>query len=167
MEKLIQSGQPSAFDLVWDVLVVGAGPSGLIASLALAVDSTQRVLLIDAGPDVGERHRDAMDSSEKPTERADYTMGVGGAGLYSDGKLCLSLEVGGGLKDELASGEKHRLLDTIASVFETLLDNGTLNFAPDGRVAVARSLAERAGLHFKFYDQFNRQGSSSRCATDE
>lgn len=59
----------------FDVVVVGAGPAGLSAAVELAphVDS----LLVDAGPLASDRAR------ETPS---DLLAGVGGAGLFSDGK---------------------------------------------------------------------------------
>jgi hypothetical protein len=58
---------------VFDVLVIGAGPAGLSA----AAEFPGRCLLVEAGPEARARDR---------TSSIDLLSGVGGAGLFSDGK---------------------------------------------------------------------------------
>jgi hypothetical protein len=58
---------------VFDTVIVGAGPAGLSA----AAESPGRTLLIEAGPPAGARNRH---------DARDLLSGVGGAGLFSDGK---------------------------------------------------------------------------------
>jgi uncharacterized FAD-dependent dehydrogenase len=60
-----------------DVLVLGAGPAGLAAGCA-AADAGAEVLVLEGGLAAEVRNRD------RP---ADLAQGVGGAGLYSDGKF--------------------------------------------------------------------------------
>lgn len=60
-----------------DVLIIGAGPAGLAAAAGLQ-DAAADVLIVDQGPPLGER--DA-------TNPEHLTTGVGGAGLFSDGKF--------------------------------------------------------------------------------
>jgi uncharacterized protein len=60
-----------------DAVIFGAGPAGLAAALA-AIDEGQRVVLLELGKEVRSRQR------YKPP---DLVTGVGGAGLYSDGKF--------------------------------------------------------------------------------
>lgn len=58
-----------------DVVVIGAGPAGLSAAAELA--RTHDCLLVDLGRDADQRDRD---------DAADILAGIGGAGLFSDGK---------------------------------------------------------------------------------
>lgn len=95
----------------WDVLVVGAGPAGLFAALGIAASSRSRVLVIDAGPDIDQRRH--VRSSDLGCE---LVSGVGGAGLFSDGKLCLSLGVGGELGAITTAATRARLLRSVAEV---------------------------------------------------
>ena len=73
----LSSAPASPDDAPLDVIVIGAGPAGLAASAHLALVS-DRTLLVDAGPSLAERDRYAARS---------LTVGVGGAGLFSDGKF--------------------------------------------------------------------------------
>lgn len=60
-----------------DVIVIGAGPAGLQAAATIS-RATERFLLVDAGRAIAHRDRHAA---------GDIVAGVGGAGLFSDGKF--------------------------------------------------------------------------------
>ncbi len=70
------------------VIVVGAGPGGLFASLRL-IELGLRPILIERGKDVRERKKDiaAISRTQKVDPESNYCFGEGGAGAYSDGKL--------------------------------------------------------------------------------
>lgn len=70
------------------VVVVGAGPAGLFASLRL-IEAGLRPIMIERGKDVHARRRDiAMISREHRVDsESNYGFGEGGAGAFSDGKL--------------------------------------------------------------------------------
>ena len=70
------------------VVVVGAGPAGLFASLRL-IEAGFRPILIERGKDVHARRRDiALISREHRVDpESNYGFGEGGAGAFSDGKL--------------------------------------------------------------------------------
>jgi len=70
------------------VVVVGAGPAGLFAALALARNGVG-VDVIDRGPDLAERGRAVARfvRTREPDPEANLLFGAGGAGTYSDGKL--------------------------------------------------------------------------------
>ena len=70
------------------VVVVGAGPGGLFASLRL-IELGLRPVLIERGRDVRERKKDiaAISRTHKVDPESNYCFGEGGAGAYSDGKL--------------------------------------------------------------------------------
>lgn len=76
----------------YEVIIVGGGPAGIFAALTLADLGFKSVLLLEQGKDL--KHRD----HHNPAERL---CGWGGAGAYSDGKLTLSTEVGGVLREFL------------------------------------------------------------------
>lgn len=70
------------------VIVVGAGPAGLFASLRL-IEAGFCPILIERGKDVHARRRDiALISREHRVDpESNYGFGEGGAGAFSDGKL--------------------------------------------------------------------------------
>lgn len=138
----------------WDVIVAGSGPAGLFAALGIASESDRKVLLIDAGSDIEQRQRAALQDPENPGDGT-YLKGVGGAGLFSDGKLCLSLEVGGNLRTTLTDTKKEQLLSTIASCFgvpRQYYDVPSDGAAPGGD---AEREAKSLGLKFKYYPVFH------------
>lgn len=76
----VSSGKP--------VLVVGAGPGGLFASLRL-IELGYRPILLERGKDVHARKKDIalISRQQQINSESNYSFGEGGAGAYSDGKL--------------------------------------------------------------------------------
>ncbi|MBW2980421.1 FAD-binding protein [Candidatus Woesearchaeota archaeon] len=88
----------------YDVIIIGAGPAGLFAAHELAKDKRLRVLLIEKGKAVN--------------ERKDVLRGVGGAGLFSDGKLNLTPVHGKtNLYEFLPKNQAIQLIDYIDEIF--------------------------------------------------
>jgi len=116
----------------YEVIIVGAGPAGIFAALALADCGIGSVLLLDQGKDLSER-----------TRSEDMLCGWGGAGAFSDGKLTISPEVGGFLGDFIDRNALYELLQTADQIY---VDHG----APDrifGEVSPElEDLADRARL---------------------
>jgi uncharacterized FAD-dependent dehydrogenase len=100
----------------YDVIVVGAGPSGIFTAYELTKLNPQlKVLLIDKGHDITHRRcpilEQKIEKCPSPNRMRDYagclpacsiTAGWGGAGAYSDGKFNLTTEFGGWMQDYLA-----------------------------------------------------------------
>lgn len=85
----------------YDVVVVGAGPAGIFAALEITTHSNLSVLILEKGKDIEERACPIKNRGLACTycSPCDLTSGWGGAGAFSDGKLTLSPDVGGQLKD--------------------------------------------------------------------
>ena len=70
------------------MLIIGAGPSGLFATLTL-LERGIKPIIIERGKDVRSRRRDiaAINKNHIVNPESNYCFGEGGAGTYSDGKL--------------------------------------------------------------------------------
>src|SRR4030066_1247553 len=102
----------------YDVVIVGAGPAGIFASLELC-DAGLDVLLLDKGREIDARvcpvqNRSGCCALCSPCH---LVSGFGGAGAYSDGKLTLSPQVGGRLKELVGSEQARALIDYVDSVY--------------------------------------------------
>jgi uncharacterized protein len=92
----------------YEVIIVGAGPAGIFAGLTLADLGIRPVLVLEQGKDLGQR------SHQAPEDRL---CGWGGAGAYSDGKLTLSTEVGGVLREFLDDRSLYQLLGETDQIY--------------------------------------------------
>jgi len=92
----------------YQVIIVGAGPAGIFTALTLAGLGIEPVLLIEQGKELSRRRRLSPE---------DWLCGWGGAGAFSDGKLTLSTEVGGVLKDFLDERSLFELLNATDEMY--------------------------------------------------
>ena len=92
----------------YEVIIVGAGPAGIFAALTLADEGIGPVLLLEQGKDLNQRD---------PSNPENRLCGWGGAGAYSDGKLMLSTEVGGFLREFIDEKSLFQLLSTTDGIY--------------------------------------------------
>jgi uncharacterized FAD-dependent dehydrogenase len=102
----------------YDVIIVGAGPAGIFASLELC-DAGLDVLLLDKGNEIDARVCPVQSRSGSCAlcSPCNLVSGFGGAGAFSDGKLTLSTRVGGRLQEVVGSDKAQALIDYVDSIY--------------------------------------------------
>ncbi len=102
----------------YDVVIVGAGPAGIFASLELC-DAGLNIVLLDKGREIDARVCPVQNTSGccALCSPCNLVSGFGGAGAFSDGKLTLSTQVGGRLKELVGSEQARALIDYVDSIY--------------------------------------------------
>ena len=132
----------------YDVIVVGAGPAGLFAAYHICENSDLRVLVIEKGKTPSKRHCRINDYREcfkcKP---CDILSGVGGAGLFSDGKLNFIYKLGKtDLSQFMPVPEAERLIAETETVFKRFDMDGPVYPTDMDRALEIRKHAKRFGI---------------------
>jgi len=121
----------------YDLIIVGAGPSGIFTALELIrKDKSKSILLIEKGSPI-EKRRCPKDKTKQCVNCQPYchiTTGFSGAGAFSDGKLSLSPEVGGDLPELIGYEYTEELIDYTDKIY--------LEFGADTKVEGIESKEE-------------------------
>ncbi len=112
----------------YDVILVGAGPTGIFAAYELMLKAPKlKVLLMDKGHDIYNRKCPILEKKIKqcPKNKDGYsackpscsmTSGFGGCGAYSDGKFNITNEFGGWMGDYLPEEEVLDLINYVDAI---------------------------------------------------
>lgn len=104
----------------YDVIIIGAGPAGIFASLELIKSRKKlRVLVIEKGKDIDKRScpLKVKNISCSTCRECDLLSGWGGAGAFSDGKLSLSPDVGGFLTRYMDKESVEELIKYVDDIY--------------------------------------------------
>lgn len=138
----------------YDVVVIGAGPTGVFTCYELAEKNPELdILLVDKGLDIYHRKCPILEKKiEKCPENkkgfrgcypsCSITNGFGGAGAYSDGKFNITSEFGGWMSEHLEDEEVEKL---IAYVDEINLRHGANKTITDPTTRKVKDI-ERKGM---------------------
>ena len=112
----------------YDVIIIGAGPSGIFCAYELIrKNSNLKILMIEKGRAIENRNCPKRKTKKcvgcKPCS---ITTGFAGAGAFSDGKLSLSPDVGGNLPEILGYDRTVQLLNEADQIY--------LDFGADKKV---------------------------------
>ena len=137
----------------YDVIIVGAGPSGYMCAYELANKKLDlKILLLDRGRNIYERRCPVLEHKidRCPVSQKGYrecfpacsiTSGFGGAGAYSDGKFNITTEFGGWLTDYISPEE---LIELINYVDEINLSFGATEVLTNPDTPKVREIERRA-----------------------
>jgi uncharacterized FAD-dependent dehydrogenase len=141
---IISASKTSSDD--FDVIIVGAGPAGLFAAYYLSEYSDLSVLLIEKGKAPHRRRCPIVQSSTcQRCKPCNILSGVGGAGLFSDGKLNFIYKLGkSDLSQFMAVDRAEALIAETEEIFN--------RFGMDGPVyptdlAAAQAIGKSAKRH--------------------
>ncbi|MEI6050847.1 MAG: FAD-dependent oxidoreductase, partial [Bacteroidota bacterium] len=115
--------------MVYDVIIVGAGPAGIFTAYELVKErSNLKILILEKGRDIHHRKcpKHTNGGSCVNCKPCSITTGWAGAGAYSDGKLSLSHEVGGMLTDYIGVEQTMEMIGYTDDIY--------LNFGADSKI---------------------------------
>ena len=105
--------------MIYDVVIIGAGPASLFAAYELSTNSSLKVLIVDKGKDIKDRICPSIREFRRclKCKPCNILCGLGGAGGLSDGKLNLKSDIGGNLEEFVSRNEANNLINKIDKLF--------------------------------------------------
>jgi len=147
----------------YDVIIVGAGPAGIFAALELVKRNNVRILMIEKGSDIRSRTCPMIEKSIPCAQcgLCGIVCGWGGAGAYSDGKLTLTSDFGGWLKDYLPPEDLASCIEYVDAVYQSFGAGGTVH--GDDAAALARLKKKAAGYNLELVPARIRHIGTDLC----
>lgn len=137
-------------NLETDVLIIGAGPSGIFTALEMLKNgSKKKIMIVEKGLPVEKRHCPKAKTGKCVNCKPDcnITTGFSGAGAFSDGKLSLSCEVGGNLPDLIGHEFAQQMIEYTDGIYLSFgADKKVEGVGHDEKIKAIRLRAIQAGL---------------------
>ena len=147
----------------YDVIIIGSGPAGIFAALELVKNTSLKILMLEKGGDIDQRAC-PMIESEVPCVQCglcSILCGWGGAGAYSDGKLTLTPEFGGWLKDYLSSADLSAFIEYVDSIYQSFGAGGEVH--GEDNAALSRLKKKAAGYNLELIPARIRHIGTDLC----
>lgn len=148
----------------YNVIIVGAGPSGIFCALELIARTPGlKILMVEQGKDIDARHcpMDRKGQACMSCPECELVSGWGGAGAYSDGKLTLSPEIGGFLTRYIEPDALLELIDYVDGLYVRYGAPAELHGTDSCAVTRIKNLA--AGNDMTFIPSRIRHIGTDRC----
>jgi len=126
----------------FQVIIIGAGPSGLCCAYELVKNKVGPILIVEKGCNIAAR--------DHKVSLKDYTEGVGGPGLYGDAKFCIYGRAGTKLTKFFSENFLNQLANYADGIFKRFDKNRTKKDMPSiFKIKKLRNICKKHGFKLK------------------